>query len=371
MTARAEIDLGAVRRNVARLAAVAPGATICAVVKADAYGHGVTEVAGAALEGGAGWLAVATPAEAVVLAEAGIDPATPILLLSEPDPDALRSAWASRPDGLRVTIGSADGVAVLAGLASETNRVPVHLQLDTGMHRMGAAPADGAVLADLVVARLGLVLEGVWTHFAVADDPEDDFTHRQILRFDDGVSGIRDAGHDGLLQHLCNSAGLLTRPDAHRDLVRVGIALYGVDPSPALAGRIELEPVLRLSATVTALRTVTPGESVSYGRRFFADRPTRVATIDIGYADGVRRSSAEAGIDVLVRGARAPMLGVVTMDQTMVAVGDDVALGDEAVLIGTQGGDTISVQEIAGRLGTIGYEVLTDLGGRITRSFRG
>ncbi len=370
MTARSEVDLGAVRRNVARLGAAAPAATLCAVVKADGYGHGAAEVAAAAIEGGAGWLAVATPAEATMLADSGIDRSTPVLLLSEPDPDALRAAWPGRPAGLRPTVATPEGVATLGGLVTARDRVPVHLLLDTGMHRMGAEPSDGPALADQVAATPGLVLEGVWTHFAVADDPEDDFTAVQIARFDDGVAGIAAAGHNGLLHHLCNSAGVLTHPEAHRDLVRVGIAVYGVLPSPDLAGRVELEPALRLCANVTALRTVAAAESVSYGRRFFADRPTRVATIDIGYADGVRRSSPAAGVEVLVRGKRAPMLGVVTMDQTMIGVDDEVALGDEVVLIGAQGNDAIPVEEIAGRLGTIGYEVLTDLGARIIRSVR-
>jgi len=367
VTARAEIDLGAIRRNVGRLAALAPAAIACAVVKADGYGHGAVAAAQAALDGGASWLAVATPAEAAELAAAGIDAATPVLLLSEPDPEALVDAWPDRPWGLRTTVASTAGVAALRGLVADETPVPVHLLVDTGMHRMGVAPADAVALADLVRATEGLELEGVWTHFAVADDPANDFTTTQVARFDDTMRKLRRAGHKPALQHLCNSAGAIAHPGAHRDLLRLGIAMYGIAPSPELAGSVRLEPALRLSATVTGLRTVAAGESVAYGRHFFASLPTRVATLDIGYADGIRRSSAAAGVEVLVRGRRAPMLGVVTMDQTMVAVGDDVVLGDESVLIGPQGEERILAEEIAGRLGTIGYEVLTDLGSRVIR----
>jgi alanine racemase len=367
VTARAEIDLGAIRRNIGRLGALAPAAAVCAVVKADGYGHGAVAVARAALAGGADWLAVATPAEASALAAAGIGADTPILLLSEPDPDAVADAWADRPQGLRVTVASAAGVAVLRGLVAGARPVPVHVLIDTGMHRMGVAPGDAVALLDLVEATEGLELEGVWTHFAVADDPGDDFTATQIARFDDTMNALRRAGHRPALQHLCNSAGVIAHPRAHRDLLRVGIAIYGVAPSPALSEMVHLEPALRLTATVTGVREVAAGESVAYGRAFFASQPTRVATLDIGYADGIRRSSPAAGVEALVGGRRVPMLGVVTMDQTMVAVGDHVAIGDEAVLIGVQGEESISAEEIAGRLGTIGYEVLTDLGSRVTR----
>ena len=369
MTARAEVSVGAIRTNVGRLAALAPDAITCAVVKADGYGHGASRVAEAALDGGATWLAVATPREAEELTAAGVDPAVPILLLSEPDPEAFAAAWAARPRGLRATVASSAGLDTLLDLlgSDHVDPFPVHLKVDTGMHRMGIDPADAVALADLIVGSERLVLEGVWTHFAVADAPDDVFTSTQIERFDTTVEALAAAGHAPPIQHLCNSAGAIVHPRAHRGLVRVGIAMYGVAPSAAIAGRIPLEPALRLRATVTGLRTVEPGESVAYGRRFFAEEPTRVATIDIGYADGVRRSSAAAGVEVLVRGARAPMLGVVTMDQTMIAVDDDVMLGDEVVLIGNQGGASIAAEEVASRLGTIGYEVLTDLGPRVAR----
>lgn len=370
MTARAVVDLGAIARNVGRLAALAPRAAACAVVKADGYGHGAGPVAEAALRGGATWLAVATPTEAVALADSGIDPTVPILLLSEPDPDALAEIWPRRPAALRCTVSSARGVETVERLARGEQAVPLHLKIDTGMHRMGVDPAEAPALCDLIAGAPHVDLEGLWTHFAIADDPTDDFTAVQTARFDAAARAVEQAGHRAGLHHLCNSAATIAHPGAHRDLVRLGIAMYGVAPSESLAGRVELEPALRLSATVTGLRTVAVGESVSYGRRWFADAPTRVATLDIGYADGVRRNSPAAGVEVIIRGHRCPMVGVVTMDQTMVAVTDEAALGDEAVLIGRSGDECITAEELGSRLDTIGYEVLTDLGPRVRRDHR-
>lgn len=364
MSATAWIDRAAIARNVATLAARAPGARVCAVVKADGYGHGMATVARASLEGGATWLAVATPDEAVALGP--VAGTVPVLLLSEPDPDDLAAAWADLPAGCRPTVASASGLATIARLADPAHPTPVHVVVDTGMHRCGVDPAGLATLLGEVAASPAVRLEAVWTHFAVADDPDDPFTGRQIQRFDEAVHAVPRLDPD-VWFHLANSAGVIAHPAAHRDLVRLGIAMYGVAPSAALADAVALEPALRLTAPVIAVRTVDPGESVSYGRRWFATEPTRVATLAIGYADGIRRSSPGHGVEVLIRGRRRPMLGVVTMDQTMVAVDDEVTVGDEAVLIGGQGGERITAEEVADRLGTIGYEVLTDIGGRVRR----
>lgn len=366
MTARAEIDAAAIRHNVEALGACAPGSQRCAVVKADGYGHGAAVVAAAAIDGGATWLGVATPGEAAALAS-DVDASVPVLLLSEPDGEALRVAWPRRPAGLRCTVATPDGIAVVESLVGDGDPMPVHVLVDTGMHRAGCDPSDASALLDRVVGSSALRLEGVWSHFAVADDPDDPFTAIQTRRFDDCLETLGEAGHRPPIQHLCNSAGAIAHPDAHRDLVRLGIAMYGIAPSAALAGRVDLRPALRLTATVVGVRSVDAGESVSYGRHWYADRPTRVATIDIGYADGIRRSSPAADVEVLVRGRRAPMLGVVTMDQTMIAVDGDVTLGDEVVLIGGQGEATITAEEIAGRLGTIGYEIVTGLSPRVQR----
>ena len=239
---------------------------------------------------------------------------------------------------------------------------------------MGADPGDLAPVADALgrAAAAGAVrLEGVWTHLAVADDPGDEFTAVQLTRFETALAELDRLGALSaaapVFTHAANSAGLLAHPRSHREMVRAGIALYGVAPAPALAGRVRLEPALELVSRVTAVRSVAAGESVSYGRSWYAAEPVRVATVPIGYADGVRRHSGAAGVEVLIRGRRRPILGTVTMDQLMVAADDEVAVGDEVVLIGAQGSEQVTVDEVAERLGTIAYEVLVGLGPRLPR----
>jgi len=192
-----------------------------------------------------------------------------------------------------------------------------------------------------------------------------------LRRFDAAIAQLGASGVSADVVHAANSAGLLAHPDARRDMVRAGISIYGVPPSPALEGIVELEPALDLVSRVIAVRTVAPGESVSYGRHWWADEPTRVATVAIGYADGIRRDSGSAGVEVLIRGHRCPIVGTVTMDQLMVAlapaIADEASAGDEAVLIGRQGADEITAIEIATRLGTIAYEVLTSISSRVPR----
>ncbi len=381
----------AIEANAARLAALAPGAALCAVVKAGGYGHGAATAATAALAGGASWLAVATAAEADELASA-VAGGPPVLVLSELDPDDAAQAASTLPPSVRFTVATPAGVEALAarpGLAGprpETEAPaarpgpagrqprPVHLKIDTGMHRMGAAPGDlaGVVAALSRAAAAGSVrLEGVWTHLAAADDPGDPFTATQLTRFDAALAELGRlgafSGPGPFVTHAANSAGLLAHPRSHREMARVGIAAYGVAPAPALADRVRLEPALELVSRVTAVRSVAPGESVSYGRSWYAPGLVRVATAPIGYADGVRRDSGAAGVEVLIRGRRRRILGRVTMDQLMVAVGGEVAVGDEVVLIGAQGDERVTVDEVAGRLGTIAYEVLVGLGPRLPR----
>ena len=364
----------AIEANAARLAALAPGAAFCAVVKAGGYGHGAVTAAAAARAGGASWLAVATAAEAAELT-AAIDGNPPVLVLSELDPDDAAQAAAELPDRVRFTVATPAGVEALTARSTPAVRQPrrVHLKIDTGMHRMGADPGDLAPVADALgrAAAAGAVrLEGVWTHLAVADDPADEFTAVQLTRFEAALAELDRLGALNaaapVLTHAANSAGLLAHPRSHREMVRAGIALYGVAPAPALAGRVRLEPALDLVSRVTAVRSVAAGESVSYGRSWYAAEPVRVATVPVGYADGVRRHSGAAGVEVLIRGRRRPILGTVTMDQLMVAA-DEVAVGDEVVLIGAQGSERVTVDEVAERLGTIAYEVLVGLGPRLPR----
>lgn len=365
----ARVRPDAIESNVRRLAALAGAADVCAVVKADGYGHGVATAARAAVEGGASWLAVATIAEALEVDES-IGSEVPVLILSEVAPALAVEAAGDCPERVRFTVASAAGVRALAAAAGPGRAV--HLKVDTGMHRMGALPGEiDSVAQALREAGPALRLEGVWTHLAVADAPDDPFTAEQLRRFDQALDGLTGLGMPTGVVHAANSAGLLAHPDARRDLVRAGIAVYGVPPSPELDGAVPLEPAMELVSRVTAVRTVAPGESVSYGRHWWATEPTRVATAAIGYADGIRRDSGEHGVEVLVRGRRCPIVGAVTMDQLMVAldsaIEDETAPGDEVVLIGRQGTEEITATEVAQRLGTIAYEVLTSISARVPR----
>ena len=368
----ARVRPAAIEANVRRLTERAGAAALCAVVKADGYGHGAAASARAALAGGASWLAVATVPEALEIAEVVTEAAsdTPVLVLSEVAPQLAAAAAAQCPERVRFTVASAAGVRALASAAGAERAV--HLKVDTGMHRMGALPEEfGAVVEALGEAGSALHVEGMWTHLAVADAPDDPFTGEQLQRFDRALASLRRLGLRTGIVHAANSAGLLAQPRAHRDLVRAGIAVYGVPPSPELEGIVPLEPAMELVSTVTAVRTVAPGESVSYGRHWRATEPARVATVAIGYADGIQRNSGPAGVEVLVRGLRCSIVGVVTMDQLMVAVdpaiADQVTPGDEVVLIGRQGAEEITATEIAQRLGTIAYEVLTSVSARVPR----
>ena len=366
----AEVDLAAIRHNVGVLARLAGPARLGAVVKAGAYGHGPVESAQAALESGASWLAVALVEEGAQLRDAGID--APVLLLSEPPAGAMAEVVGLR---LTPTVYTEAGMAAAAAAAAAGaggGPLPVHVKVDTGMHRVGAAPSDAVKLALTVEERPELELQGVWTHFAVADAPDDPFTGVQIDRFAAVLDELAGLGVRPPLAHACNSAGLLAHPTARHDLVRCGLALYGVAPSPALADACsDLRPALALKARVSLVKEVEAGEGVSYGLRFRADRPTVIATVPIGYADGVPWRLPGAGGEVLVGGRRRPLAGSVTMDQLMVDCGDDasVAVGDEVVLIGRQGAEEIGAWEWAARLGTIAYEVLSGIGARVPRVY--
>ena len=365
----ARVRPAAIEANASRLAELAHGAALCAVVKADGYGHGAVAAARAALAGGASWLAVATVDEALEVAD-GTESDVPVLMLSEIAPNLAEAAAELCPERIRFTVASVAGIRALASVAGAERAV--HLKVDTGMHRMGAVPGElEAVAGALREAGSGLRLEGVWTHFAVADALNDPFTSQQMRRFDEALATLRDLDLPAGVVHAANSAGLLAHPDTRRDLVRAGIAVYGVPPSAELDGVVPLEPAMELVSRVTAVRTVAPGESVSYGRHWWAAEPTRVATVAIGYADGIQRNSGPAGVEVLVRGRRCPIVGMVTMDQLMVAVdpaiSEQVTPGDEVVLIGRQGAEEITATEIAQRLGTIAYEVLTSVSARVPR----
>lgn len=357
----ADIDLAAIRWNVAEISRVTGAPRVCAVVKADAYGHGVVPVARAALEGGASWLAVALVEEAEPLRAFGID--APILVLAEPPAAAMPKA--AHLD-LRVALYTDRGVEEAA--AAGVRRV--HVKVDTGMHRVGAAPEDAVGLAKSAVAA-GLEVEGVWTHFAVADEPDRDdrYTERQVERFDECVAELARAGIEPELVHASNSAGGLLA-GASYDMVRGGIAVYGYEPNPARPSGAALRPALTLAARVSHVKRLPAGEAVSYGLRYRLTRPSWVATVPLGYADGVPRRLSAVGGQVLIGGERRPIAGTVTMDQLMVDCGDDaVEVGDGVVLIGEQGNERITADEWAERLDTISYEILCGISPRVPRVY--
>ncbi len=364
---RVEVDLDAIAANVRTLRARAAPTPVWAVVKADGYGHGAVAVARAALAAGAAGLAVALVEEARVLRAAGID--ARVLLLSEPPVTAARAVVDA---GLEPTAYSSEMVAALdAAAAGSAEPLPVHLKVDTGMHRVGCAPEEVVDLAAAVDRAPGLRLASVWTHLAVADEPDRPDTAAQLARFDAAVAAVEAAGIAVPERHAANSAGTIAHPGARHDLVRAGIAVYGIAPSPALAGAVPLRPALRLVSAVSHVKQVAAGEGVSYGLRWAPEETTTVATVPLGYADGVRRRLGGLGAEVLIGGRRCPIAGTVTMDQITVDCGPGatVARGDEVVLIGRQGAEEVTAEEWAERLGTIGYEITCGLGPRLPRTY--
>jgi alanine racemase len=362
----AEVDLGAIRHNAAVLADRTAPAALCAVVKADGYGHGAVPVARAALDGGATWLAVALVEEGVALRDAGIDAA--VLLLSEPPADAMAEVVARR---LTPTLYTPQGLDALERAAADAS-VPVHVKVDTGMHRVGARPDDAVTLARRVAGSPSLRLEGLWTHLAVADEPDDAYTAAQLAAFNEVVAELDRAGVTPELLHAANSAGAVAHPPARYDLVRCGIAVYGHAPSPDVAAA-DLRPAMSLKARVSYVKRVEAGSRLSYGLRYRVDTDSVIATVPLGYADGVPRRLSAVGGEVLIGGRRLPLAGTVTMDQVMVDCGPgaDVQAGDEVVLFGRQGDAEMRAEEWAGALDTISYEILCGIGARVPRVYVG
>jgi alanine racemase len=366
----AEIDVDAITANTRAIAALVAPAEVCAVVKANGYGHGADDAAAAALRGGATRLGVALAEEGVALRKAGIE--APVLLLSQPSAAAM--ADVVRYD-LTPTLYSARAIGALASAAKRRAvTVPVHVKVDTGMHRVGAEPEVAVELAVQIVQTPGLDLEGFYTHLAVSEDMQRvEVTDAALAKFDAAVEKLAAQGVTPRVLHAANSGGAIGHPRSRYDMVRVGIALYGYAPGPDLASRVALAPVMQLKARVTHVQHLGAGEGISYGLRYVTDQPTLIATLPLGYADGVPRALAAAGACVLVGGKRRPIAGTITMDQLMVDCGPDstVEPGDEVVLLGTQGDETITAEDWAQRLGTISYEVLCGIGPRVPRRVHG
>jgi alanine racemase len=358
---RARVDLGAIRHNARVLHP--DGVELMAVVKANGYGHGDVQVARAALEAGATWLGVALVEEGLALRIAGIE--APILVLSEAPEGSEAVALAHR---LTPTVYTAAGLERLAAVAR--GRVAVHVKVDTGMHRVGVWPPEEvpAFLRDVTAA--GLEVEGIFTHLAKSEDDEVT-TKLQLERFEDAVDAARRAGIEPRYAHASNSGGVIRHPEAHLDLVRVGIALYGIPPAPHVGADLDLHPAMRWSTTAASARWLEAGERLSYGHRYELERPGWVATAPVGYADGYPRR-AWASAEVLLGGRRRRIAGTVTMDQLLIDCGEDrPEAGDEVVLLGRQGDEEVTAWELAEHAGTVGYEIVTRVGPRVPRVYVG
>ncbi len=362
--ALARVNLAAIERNVARLRTeLGEGTSLCAVVKGDGYGHGAVPAARAALAGGARWLAVATAEEAIELRADGIG--GPVLVMGAVSREELPLALAARADLVAWSEEFVQGV-----MAQAREPVRVHVKLDTGMGRLGTRGRGAAlrVAAAVLAAGPALELTGAMTHFATADGDQE-FVAAQLERFAPFVAELRGQRPE-LVAHAANSAATLRAPASHLDLVRCGIAIYGGDPMNDDADDVGLEPALELSSYVAAVKRAEPGDSAGYGRRFVADRTTWIGTLPIGYADGVRRALTN-NCELLVRGRRYPLVGAVSMDNITIDLGPDtdVAVGDRGILIGSDGSERVSAEEMARRIGTINYEVMCGISGRVPRRY--
>ena len=366
MRAWVEVDLQAVRHNVRVLQGLAAPARLMAVVKADAYGHGAVAVSRAALEAGAAMLAVASVDEAVQLRQAGI--AAPILVLgvgAAAPPEAF-PRWQ-----LTATVTEPEQVGPLAAAARRAGRrVAVHVEVETGMGRMGVLPERLADLASRVAAEPNLELEGVYSHLATADEPDLSGAYRQAACFREALAELERRGLTVPVRHLLNTAGLLAMPEWRLEMVRIGLGLYGLAPAAHLQGKAALRPALRLLARVLEVRRLPAGSPISYGHTYVTGRATTIATLGVGYADGfTRRLSGRAR--AVVGGRLYPVVGRICMDLCMLDVGDDpVRVGDVACLVGPGEQGEMTLDEAAALTGTISYEIMTQLGARLPRVYR-
>ncbi len=364
----AEIDLEAIRFNIARIRElVGERVRILVSVKADAYGHGAVPVSRTALDAGAEWLGVSHVKEALELRS--FFPDTPILILSS----GMRghSEYIVR-NNLTPVVSSLEIARDLAQAALYSGKkADIHCMIDTGMGRIGVWYENCVPLLEKISRIKGLRLQGLASHFATADDPDPAFAIRQLERFRSVVGKLADRKVTIPLCHIANSGALINFPESRLDMVRPGIMLYGIYPAEHHHQLIKLRPALTLKTQVAYLKTVEAGRTISYGRTHTVKRKTRIATLPIGYGDGFSRAHSNLG-QVLIRGQRAPIVGIVTMDQVMVDVGgiEGVEVGDEAVLIGRQGEERITAEEAAARIGTISYEVLAQLGKRVSRVYK-
>lgn len=363
-----EVNLAAIAHNVRQIRSLLAARTaLMAVIKADAYGHGATTIAQTVLQAGATWLGVATIPEGIELREAGID--APILVLgANHTPEQIRAIahWQLQPTLCtpRQALNFSETMAELG----DYSPLPVHLKLDTGMSRLGTSWEQAAEFVHLVHRLPNLSIASVYSHLATADDPNPAVMNLQQQRFEAAIAQIRATGVTPPRLHLANSAATLADPALHYDLVRVGLAIYGLYPAAHQQGVVDLRPALQVKARVTQVKTISPGTGVSYGHQFVAERELRMAVVGIGYADGVPRNLSNR-IHVLVRGQRVPQIGAVTMDQMMIDVSQvpDLQEGDVVTLLGRDGHQWLSADDWAQVLGTISWEILCGFKHRLPR----
>jgi len=372
VTTAAQVDLAAIRHNVELLGGRAAGAGLMAVVKADGYGHGIIPAARAAVAGGASWLGVATLDEAMTVRRAGLD--VPLMCWLYAPGEWFDDAIAA---GVDLSATSVDQVAEIAQAAGRAGRpARLHLKADTGLSRSGATPADWPSLVDAALRAQadGLVtVVGLWSHFACADEPGHPSIAAQLGVFDDAVELAEKAGVRPEVRHIANSAATLTLPEARYDLVRPGIAVYGLDPIPSLgpARRLGLRPAMTLVGRLALVKRVGAGAGVSYGHRYTTSAETTLGLVPLGYADGIPRQGTNL-LQVQAAGKRRRIAGTVCMDQFVIDVGDDeIRAGDEVILFGPGDQGEPTAQDWAEMLGTISYEIVTRIGARIPRTYGG
>ncbi len=363
-----EVNLSNIESNIQGLhSIIAEGAKLMAVVKADAYGHGIIPVSRKALASGAHWLGVAIPEEGQLLREEGIK--APILVLGPVSPEAAEDVIRYN---LRPAVFRQDTIEALEKLGRKTNRkVYIHLKIDTGMNRIGIrGDRELRYILGLIRDCSYVVLEGMFTHFAISDAADKGFTIEQNRKFKAAVKYARSLGMEIPILHAANSAAIIDCPDTHYNMVRAGISIYGYYPSEEVAHDVFLKPALTWKTRIVHIKIVHSGETISYGRTYKVKEQMKIATLPVGYGDGYRRDLGNRG-SVLVRGERAPIIGRICMDQCMIDVSHipNVGVGDEVVLLGQQGEQWIHAEEMAKWCHTISYEILTTIGKRVPRVY--
>lgn len=364
----AEIDLDAIGYNTAQIRSkLRPETKLLAVVKADAYGHGAVEASKVCLFNGAQQLAVATCDEGVELRQSSIQ--VPIIILGNTVEAQLEAVIDNE---LTQTVFCYDTAKRISDCAHRLGKDAfVHIKIDTGMGRIGFLPNEASLdVIDSIFKLPGLKITGVFTHFAAADEKNKDFTLEQYKRFRFMTDSIEKRGHRGLIRHCGNSAAILDMPELQLDMVRAGIIIYGMYPSREVSESISLKPAMRLRSCISYVKEVAPNVSIGYGRTYFTDKTTKVATIPVGYADGYSRKCSNRA-RVIIKGQYAPVIGNVCMDQLMVDVTDieNVGIGDDVIIMGSDGKLSVSAEELAAIQGTINYEVVCNVGKRVPRVF--